>query len=392
MLDITAIRENFPTLSKMTYLNTGWSGPSPNFVVNSIKNRLEYETFNGPTAPDVLKSGEDIDEELGLSVANLINCSKEEILLTTSTTDGINTVLSGLPWRKGDRIITCDLEHPSILLPCYQANNLHGVELDILNLSSNDTHQSILEKVSETINDKTRMIFFSHIQYSNGLRMPIEKIKDLISNLDIWLMIDGAQGVGHINVDVKELGCDFYAMPGQKWLLGPDGTGALYINQSLIPIIEPVRVSYSWVIDHDLDGSFVPNSDSIDKFNVSSSSAPLRLGLINGIKFVTEIGLKNIEKRNIQLSKFLITLLSSIEEAKILSSIEESGQSGLVTFYLSGFDQEAACLELWRTHKIVVRNIKYPECLRVSLDFFNTKQEIQFLVDSIKQLIIHQRP
>ena len=184
-MDIKTIREDFPTLSNLTYFNTGWSGPSPNLVIKSIKDRLEFENSNGPTAPNILQSAEDIDVNLGLAIAKLINCSPEEVLITTSTTDGINTILSGFPWKKNDRIITCNLEHPSILLPCYQANNLHGVELDILNLSSNDTHQSILEKISEAITDKTRMIFFSHVQYSNGLRMPIEKISNLISNLDI---------------------------------------------------------------------------------------------------------------------------------------------------------------------------------------------------------------
>ena len=130
-MDIKTIRENFPTLSNLTYFNTGWSGPSPNLVIKSIKDRLEFENSNGPTAPNVLQSAEDIDVNLGLAIAKLINCSPEEVLITTSTTDGINTILSGFPWKKNDRIITCTLEHPSILLPCYQANNLHGVELDI---------------------------------------------------------------------------------------------------------------------------------------------------------------------------------------------------------------------------------------------------------------------
>ena len=119
-------------------------------------------------------------------------------------------------------------------------------------------------------------------------------------------MIDGAQGVGHINVDVKKLGCDFYAMPGQKWLLGPDGTGALYINKKRIPLIEPVRVSDSWVIDYNLDGSFLPDSHLIEKFKLTTASAPLRSGLINGIKYISDIGLDKIEKRHLELSTTLI--------------------------------------------------------------------------------------
>ena len=200
-------------------------------------------------------------------------------------------------------------------------------------------------------------------------------------------MIDGAQGVGHINVDVKKLGCDFYAMPGQKWLLGPDGTGALYINKKRIPLIEPVRVSDSWVIDYNLDGSFLPDSHLIEKFKLTTASAPLRSGLINGIKYISDIGLDKIEKRNLELSTTLINKLSDLEDTKILSPTDNPTQSGLVTFYLSGIDQEAACLNLWEDNRIIVRNVEYPTSIRVSLNFFNTDQEIEFLIDSIRQLL-----
>ena len=289
----------------MTYLNTGWAGPSPVSVVDAISRRLEYESYNGPTSVEVLDSGEAIDLEAREAVAGLIGASADEVLLTSSTTDGINTVMSGLPWREGDEIVTCNLEHSSILLPSYQLQRLRGVKVNVLTLAPGEAHDSILSKVEGALTDRTRMVFFSHIEYSTGLRMPMEEIRRLTAGRGIWMLIDGAQGVGHVSVDVGEIDCDFYAMPGQKWLLGPDGTGALYIRGSMIPLVEPVRVSGKWVTSYDHDGGVEPDTDNMDKFIVGTSSAPLRAGFVEGIRFVQQVGIAAIEERATMLAGML---------------------------------------------------------------------------------------
>ena len=108
-MDVAALRKQMPTTHDMTYLNTGWAGPSPVSVVEAIKGRLEYESYNGPTTPDVMESGKQIDLQTQEAVAGLLNVSSNEILLTANTTTGLNNVLNGLPWREGDEIITCSL-------------------------------------------------------------------------------------------------------------------------------------------------------------------------------------------------------------------------------------------------------------------------------------------
>ena len=224
-MDIGKLREQIPTTQRMTYLNTGWAGPSTVSVVEAVSRRLQYESYNGPTSVEVLDSGEAIDLEAREAVAGLIGASADEVLLTSSTTDGINTVMTGLPWEEGDEIVTCNLEHSSILLPSYQLQRLCGVKVNVLTVDPGEAHESILSKVEDAITDRTRMVFFSHIEYSTGLRIPVEGIRKLTAGRGIWMLIDGAQGAGHVSVDVGEIDCDFYAMPGQKWLLGPDGTG-----------------------------------------------------------------------------------------------------------------------------------------------------------------------
>ena len=385
-VDVTKLREQIPTTGRMTYLNTGWAGPSPVSVVEAIARRLEYESYNGPTSVNVLESGEAIDLEAREAVARLIGASADEILLTSSTTDGINTVMTGLPWREGDEIITCNLEHSSILLPSYQQQRLRGVKVNVLTFAPGESRDSILSKVEGALTARTRMVFFSHVEYSTGLRMPVEGIRKLTAGRGIWMLIDGAQGAGHVPVDVGEIDCDFYAMPGQKWLLGPDGTGALYIRRSMIPHIEPVRVSGKWVTSYDHDGGVEPDTSNIDKFIVGTSSAPLRAGFTEGIRFVSEVGLAAIEERALALAAMLKERLAAMPHVEVLSPVDGPGRSGLTTFTVAGRDPEETAQKLWDTHRIVIRDVKYPSCLRASLDFFNTEEEVDMLADAVRSL------
>ncbi len=385
-MDVARLRQHIPTTQKMTYLNTGWEGPSPTSVIDAISEHLEYESHNGPTASEVLESGQQIEREAKQAVASLINASPSEVLLTENTTEGLNMVMNGLPWKKGDEIITCDLEHPSVLIPSYYTQERHGVNVRVLKVASDETPEKFLSMVDEALTDRTRMVFFSHIQYSTGLRTPVKEIRRLTKSRGVWMLLDGAQGPGHIRVDVKDIDCDFYSMPGQKWLLGPGGTGALYIKEEMIPLVKPMGVSYYAVKSHGLSGEYVPETDDIDKFLVSTTNAALRSGFVQAIRFVQGVGFDEIERRNLGLASLLKTGLSGIPGVKVLSPLEGPGCSGLVSFAIEGVDPKQAFDRLWTSHKILMRDVPYPPSLRASLHFFNTEEEVQQLLDAVREL------
>jgi L-cysteine/cystine lyase len=370
----------------MTYLNTGWAGPSPVSVVEAIKERLEYESYNGPTTPEVRESGKQIDLQAREAVARLLNVSADEILLTANTTTGINLVLNGLPWREGDEIVTCNLEHSSILVPSYHLRKSRGVITRVLQLALDEPHDSILSKVEAAITDRTRMVFFSHVEFSTGLRIPVEGIRALKKDRGIWMLIDGAQAAGHIPLDLQAIDCDFYSIPGQKWLLGPDETGALYIRRSMIPEIQPVDIGYDTTLEYDREGGYVPNSDNIEKLLISTASARLHAGLLEGIRFVDEVGVSAILARNLSLATALKNGLAETPGVTVHSPMSGPGATGLVAFSIDGADHEATCMELWRSNRIIMRDIKYPAGLRASLDFFNTEDEVSALVDAVRGL------
>ncbi len=385
-MDVTALRKQMPTTQDMTYLNTGWAGPSPVSVVNAIKERLEYESYNGPTTPEVRESGKQIDLQAREAVARLLGVSADEILLTANTTTGLNIVLNGLPWREGDEIVTCNLEHASILVPSYHLRKSRGVVTRVLHLAPDEPHDSILAKVEAAITDRTRMVFFSHVEFSTGLRIPVEGIRALTKDYGIWMMIDGAQAAGHIPLDLQAIDCDFYSIPGQKWLLGPDETGALYIRRSKIPEIQPVDIGYDTVLEYDREGGYVPNSDNIEKLLISTASAPLHAGFLEGIRFVDDVGVDAILARNLSLASVLKAGLAATPAVTIHSPMSGPGATGLVAFSVDGADHKEACMELWRSSRIILRDIKYPAGLRASLDFFNTEDEVSALVDAVQGL------
>ena len=213
-MDVLKIREQMPVCQRMTYVNTGWSGPSPVAVVNAIKERLDLEMNQGPTSPEVYESGRDIQAKTKEAMAALINASIAAVCVTRNTTEGLNIVMNGRTWEQGDEIITCDLEHSSVLIPSYYQQHRHGAVVKVLQFDPNEKRESILGKISDAITDRTKLVYLSHVEYSTGLRMPAKEIRQLIKDRGqdrgILFLLDGAQSAGHIALDMKALDCDFY--------------------------------------------------------------------------------------------------------------------------------------------------------------------------------------
>ena len=130
-MDVLKIREQIPVCQNMTYVNTGWSGPSPFSVVKAIKDRLDLEMNQGPTTSEVYQVGRDIQANIKTAMADLINASVDELCVTRNTTEGLNIVMNGLTWEEGDEIITCDLEHSSVLIPSYYQQHRHGAVVKV---------------------------------------------------------------------------------------------------------------------------------------------------------------------------------------------------------------------------------------------------------------------
>ncbi len=385
-MDIAALRSQIPALGQQVWMNTGWSGPSPQSVVDALKDRIDMEAMEPPASMRVIETAREIRAQILESVGRLMNADPEALVLTRNTTEGLNIVMSGLDWQAGDEIVTCSLEHPSVLAPAWMIGLRYGVNVRIVNLDPHDSEETILEKFGEVVSPKTRLIFISHIQYSTGMRMPAPQLAHMAHENGAEILLDGAQTGGHIELDMVADDYDYYSIPGQKWMLGFEGTGALYIRKELLPSVHPAHTGGRGMESPVVPNNIVPIPDTTDKFYGGSGSIPLQAAFLEAARFIEGIGVGSIEARNLQLASRLKAQLRESPRVKVLSPEDGPLASGLVSFAVEGWGPEALDEHLWENNKIVVRHIEHPEGVRASLHFFNTEDEVDQLAAAVRDL------
>ncbi len=388
-MDVERLRAEIPVLQNLTYMNTGWSGPPPRAAVEAMQARVVLEAEQGPTTPGVYESGLEVQEEARRAAARLLGAGVDETLVTRNTTEGLNIVLSGLDWREGDEIVTCNLEHGSVLAPSWHIAHRYGVNVRVLDIDPHDSQEAIVGKFGAAMTARTRLIFVSHIEYSTGLRMPAAELCRLAHASGAQIMLDGAQTGGHIALDVHRDGFDYYSIPGQKWVLGYEGVGALYIRRDLIESVHPAHTGGRAVIQDGDPGdpdSYRLDTAGMDKFLGGSGSVPLQAAFVEAAKFIEIIGVPAIEARNSALATRFKAQLAEISSVNILTPINEAQSAGLVSFQVAGQSAEAVVARIWQDHRIVVRQVHYPESIRASFHFFNTEEEVDTLARAVAEL------
>ena len=252
-----------------------------------------------------------------------------------------------------------------------------------------DSHDAIVSKLKSAMNEHTRLIFVSHIEYSTGLRMPAAELCRLAHDHGAQIMLDGAQTGGHIALDVHRDGFDYYSIPGQKWVLGYEGVGALYIRRDLIEQVHPAHTGGRAVIQDGEPGeagSYRLNTSSMDKFLGGSGSAPLQAAFVEAARFIEAVGVAEIEARNVSLAARFKAQLAEISAVNVLSPMDDAASAGLVSFTVAGQSADSVAVRLWQEHRIVVRQVHYPESIRASLHFFNTEEEVDTLAKAVAEL------
>ena len=388
-MDIQKLRAEIPVLQNLTYMNTGWSGPPPRAAAEAMQARIALEMEQGPTTPGVYESGREIQDEARRAAARLLGADVDETMVTRNTTEGLNIVLSGLNWKEGDEIVTNNLEHGSVLSPSWHIAHRYGGKVQVVNLDPHDSYDAILSKFEAALSPRTRLIFVSHIEYSTGLRMPAVELCRLAHANGAEIMLDGAQTGGHIALDVHRDGFDYYSIPGQKWVLGYEGVGALFIRRELIEQVHPAHTGGRGVIpdgEPGEPGSYRLNTTSMDKFLGGSGSVPLQAAFVEAAKFIENVGIAEIETRNVSLAARFKAQLAEISAVNVLSPMNDAASAGLVSFALSGQSADSVVSRIWQDHRIVIRQVHYPESIRASLHFFNTEEEVDRLAAAVAEL------
>jgi len=363
------------------YFNTGWTGPSPERVIEEQKRVLDWLSTEGVSHHIYDKLREDI-ETLRARLASLLGADVGEIAITRSTTEAINIVMAGIDWRPGDKIVTTNIEHGAGLVPAYVARDRHGVEVDIVDL---DDGRDPLRRLARAIDERTRLVSVSHVGFNTGLRPPLKELATLAAERGTELLVDGAQAVGVFRVDLHDIGCDYYAFPGHKWMLGPDATGALFVRRDRIAGLATSFAGNESAKKFDRRGGVSYYTDA-RKFEMCDFNAALIAGWIKALDFMEEFGPENIESAIRSNSNYLKKRLAEVRGLRLVTPAKWSRSAGLVAVETSKKKSETVFNALLKKG-IVTRYTPRPSYLRISVNYFNTREEMDRLVDALKRLI-----
>lgn len=369
---------DFPALQGRTYLNYGGQGVLARSTLEAISRSFQDIEVRGCFS---IANNRWCTETMGITkqmIAQELACAPDQITLTENTTGGCNIALWSIDWQRGDRLLLSDCEHPAIETIAKELQRRCGIEVDrcpLLDLGNSGVPDLVCQRISAYLQPTTRMVCLSHILWNTGLVLPLAEISKLCHARSILVAVDGAQSVGVLPLNLTELGVDFYAFTGHKWWCGPLGVGGLYVNPQ---IWDQVHAPYvGW---RGLEGN-----DRGAKFEVATSAYPLYQALQTALSINRSWGnTQERYERLCQLSADLWTELARIPKIKRFG--DRAPDCGLVLFTIESRAPAEVSLWLENTHKIHVRSLPEPQCLRASVHYLTQSRDLEILLDALSQL------
>ena len=371
---LAVARSEFLLGAGLAYLNTGTIGPCRRATLETTQRAWETLESN-PVAHYGRYAGEALIEETRTAAARFLGCDLDELALTTSTTGGMNAIAQGLRLTAGDRVLLTDQEHAGGL-HCWQyLARHHGVQLDVVSIPRGEfSADAIVSAVAKGIRTGTRVISVSHVFSSTGLRMPIAELSALARARGVLCVVDGAQAVGAMRVNLRALGCHAYATSGHKWLMGPKGTGLLFIAKDAQGGIRPMAFEESY--------STYSNGNGV-------VNLPGLLGLGAAIQYLKRAGMGQVEAHNLQLRNILADRLGAMDGLTLVSPPAGDLASPLLTALLAErFDRTTFSRQLLERYQVAIRATHAEfgfNGIRFSLHEFNTLKDVDRAAEAVRR-------
>jgi cysteine desulfurase/selenocysteine lyase len=381
-LESKDISDDFPKSDKI-YLNNASVSLMPLQSIDAMKEFLLTYNSIGPDSKDSEPFVTEKLRDVRKIISKIISCQPDEVVLTQSTTDGINIVANGLAFDEKSNIIIRGMahEHHSNFYPWIKLKE----KISIKDLSIDKNGFFNLDDLESFIDENTKLVALSHALYNTGAILPVKEIAKIIKEKSSFF-IDAAQTIGCIgDIDVSEINCDFMSFNGSKWLCGPMGTGLFYCNRKSSELLEPQTIGGESAIIYDQTN--LAFKELPDKFQTGFRNYVGIVGLESSAKYMLDFGMKNIHKKNQYLSNLFREELSKIPNIILYGPEDQDDRTSIVSFNIKGLDSQEIVDKLEKQNIILaVREIMEQKIVRASPHFFNTESEILKVIDAIKKL------
>lgn len=385
-------KKDFPMLNKsIIYFDNCATTLKPKSVINEVSNYYENYSANAHRGDyDISRIVDDKLLEVRQKTADFIGAeTSSEIIFTSGATESLNMVIKGFfkdYLKTGDEVLTTKAEHASLILPWFDVVKKNGAVINYIDLEDDLT--VTMENVKKAITKKTKVISLAHITNVIGDVRPIKEICNYAHKLGIIVLVDGAQSVPHEKIDVKDMDIDFLTFSAHK-MLGPTGVGVLYGKEKYLKQVKPIIEGGGMNAFFDSLGN-VGYKELPERLEAGTQNIAGILGFGKAIDYINEVGIDNIHKYEVELKKYMVDKMSTLKNVTIYNKDIENG---IVTFNVDGvFAQDVAaylnkkgiCVRVGNhCAKILSEVLGVKNTCRASVYFYNTKEEVDKLVEAL---------
>ena len=390
MLNVKRIRGDFPILVNVSYMDNAATSLSPEQVLNSTNDfERHYRANVGRGVHRLTNVASQRYWHAHQKIARFIGGESGTTVLTKNTTEAINMVACGTKWNKGDKVVTTVLEHHSNFLPWTRLRK-RGVDVSIIRT---DTHGSPdIRDLEAAIDENTKIVAVTHASNVLGNLLPVKEIAAICHENGAKLLVDGAQSVPHIPIDVKELGCDFLCFSGHK-MLGPTGTGILWMKEEEL---QPLMLGGGMIGKVSVDDYTL--AEGYEKYEAGTPNISGMIGLATAIDYLDDIGMQNIKEHEDKLARRLLLGLRDIKDVTVYGPEDIHERIGVVSFNVKGRHPHEVAHILDEGASIMTRSGEHccqplmnhmgleNGTVRASLYLYNTDEEVDLLIDTMEEL------
>ena len=402
MYDINSVRKDFPILHQkinghdLVYLDNAATSQKPKSVIDELVNY--YSSYNANVhrgAHTLAVKATVAYEEAREKIAAFITApSPENIIFVRNTTEAINLIAH--TWamdniREGDRIVSTEIEHHSNLVPWQHVANTQNATLELIKIDSN--YELDLSELDQIINSKTRLVALTHMSNVLGTIVPVKTVVEAAKKVDAKVLIDGAQSVPHMRVDVQDIGCDFFTFSGHK-MLGPTGIGVLYVSTTILKELNPFLRGGEMVLEVTYDrASWAPPPM---KFEAGTPNIADAIGLGVAVDYLNEIGIDMVRQHEVSITNYALERFHELEEITTYGPNDTNIRGGVISFYIDDVHPhdisqvlDSLGIAIRAGHHcampLVKSKLHVPATARASFYLYNTEREVDLLIDGLKK-------